>query len=541
MVKLVLLLLLLGPCLAFSQVLEKVPKGSKPNGDQTFITLDGRILVSLGVSGKVMVLGTRKRIHSQLLLKAFTVASIKDLLKYSGKASILIVRENLHAGKYSRDSKSYTDNKLHFGKWKKETVDTWVFPEWFGAKGDGKTDDCDALNAAFSSPLNVYLSPKKIYNTAAVIEISGLHDKTIIAAGATVSRTNNKEKLLTIFNSRNVAIIGGKWQCASLPVANGVNSEHAIQFASSRNVRIEGAWIYGSPEMGIAFINCIGTAALNNRIEKCFRDGIHHIYTVNIKCSGNVLRDIKDDAIAVHDYGLKAEKTTIIRAGYPQSGIADIYNNDIENAVQGIASIGCTQLNIHNNIIKNTVGAGIAVFGSDALKPGGTASPSHIKIVNNKLISNCGGTGSISINGNKFINSGQASTGVAALFVGTLDGNNAAAATKKRLTDILISGNNISESGVGGTFILSVDKLTLTKNKTNNCCIEKSQFSGTVNKIYSCTLASISNNTAVDNRSVVKHYYLFDIQNTRGKMQKGVNKGWLSGEYHYKDAQLTEE
>lgn len=111
--------------------------------------------------------------------------------------------------------------------------------------------------------------------------------------------------------------------------------------------------------------DCHRVVFRENIIMNCFRDGIYSHFSSDISYLDNHLSHIKDDALSFHDYGDPSRKNFVKKAGHKQSGRFIARGNVIRNAYQGIASIGSEQITITDNIIDDTVNAGICVFNSD--------------------------------------------------------------------------------------------------------------------------------------------------------------------------------
>lgn len=118
---------------------------------------------------------------------------------------------------------------------KLKTINGYVTPEMFGAKGDGVTDDSSALQAAIDSGEPVYL-PAGTYNVATPLFVSGIV-KLELANGATIKAVGNaKPYLIGLRNDGNTyplaereyikgGVIDGNGLC---DVVIGVNYSHGM-------------------------------------------------------------------------------------------------------------------------------------------------------------------------------------------------------------------------------------------------------------------------------------------------------------------------
>jgi hypothetical protein len=396
-------------------------------------------------------------------------------------------------------------------------------PEEYGAVGNGISDDTQALTKAFNSGYDIYFNSAKTYKITNTIIVKSISKKVIDLKKSTITRDPTKIGF-SFLNCTSVVFRGGNIICTSQP-HEGKGSENCINYIQCKNIATTHMHINGSNEMGIAHIECIDVTSSYNKVENCFRDGIHEIYCANVKVFGNNLTNIKDDALACHDYGTDAQKTFLISNGYPQASNIEIYNNVVTNAYQGISSISCKNVEIKNNIISNTVGAGIDVINTQAINISSTERVNGAKIENNQVSSSCT---TQKIMGISYANGGQNSTGRAAIFVGSL-GANGQISSAIRLSNVSVTGNTVTNGGINGLWFSDTDNAILSGNLFTNCCIETSNFSGTVCALYRLTNAYINNNKTVDNRVTKKHYFGFDIQTVTGNIINLTDVGSKAG------------
>jgi parallel beta-helix repeat protein len=405
------------------------------------------------------------------------------------------------------------------------TVKNWHTPEEFGAAGDGKSDDSNALIKALNSGFAITFHPGSTYLISQTIRVRHISAKTIDMNGATIRRPSGMIGL-TFENCSSIVLRSGNIVCQNL-VSERSGFENCINYAQCRDVTTSGMHIDGSGEMGIVYINCIGVTVSNDTVKNCYRDGIHLVYCANVRIFNNYLENITDDAIACHDYGTDAQKGFLRAHGFSQASNINIYSNTISNVFQGISSIACKNISITRNHISGTIAAGIAVFNTRALNPGGTASVQMATITGNE-INDCGIAQFIL--GKSYMNNSQNSTGRAAIFVGTL-GPESRLDSIRRLSQVSVMDNKVSNAGVNGLWFCDIDNGNLAGNTFTNCCIEHSSFSGTVCVIYRVTGAKLSNNQTIDNRFSKMHYYGFDVRKVSGNVTGLNNKGCLAGNH----------
>ena len=402
----------------------------------------------------------------------------------------------------------------------------------FGAKGDGIADDTQAIIKALNSPVPLIYALKTpaYYKVSELIIVSGINKKKLIATGAKILNSDLKKATFLFQNSKNIEIEGGKFGYVTMPTSNGGNSQHVFQFDGCQNIMVSKVHIVNSPEMGIAITNSNRVSVKSCLIEHTFRDGTYSHYSANVKYINNIYRNIKDDAMSFHDYGVTSEKTRLIKFGYKQASHLLAQGNTIENAYQGFGSIGANGVQVIGNKFKNTVLSGIAIFNSKELYPNGTSLSRNAQIINNSVDRACN---TVIISKVSYVNSGQASTGRAAIFVGSLgDNNQINAKASKRLKNILISGNNVTNSGAHGFLCNYTDNLKFTNNRFVNCSgsVPTQSLSGDIIELGNVTKFLGDNNTVIDNRRTVLHQHAYAFNNVSGQVGKWNVKGVLAGE-----------
>ncbi|GAB2597566.1 hypothetical protein GCM10027190_52060 [Spirosoma areae] len=404
--------------------------------------------------------------------------------------------------------------------------------EQFGAKGDGVTDDTQAINKALNSstPVIYARKTKAFYKISDKIIVNALKKKKLIAVGATFLNSDIRTAMFFFQNCSNIEIKGGKFGYATPPITNGNGSQHVFQFDGSQNIIISNVHILNSPEMGIAITNSNKVIVKNSLIEHTFRDGTYSHYSANVKYLNNTYKYIKDDAMSFHDYGIDNQKKQLLKFGYSQATNLTVQGNTVENSYQGFGSIGSRNIAVFNNKFKNTVIAGISIFNAQDMYIGGTVVAKKSKIQNNTIINPCT---KVNINGVPYDNNGQASTGRAGICILSLGANNQLnQGESKRLTDVIVTGNTVTGSGANGFFANLVDGLQLTNNKFTNCsgAVPKQSLNGDVIEIWNCTGLWADANTIIDTRAKTLHQHGYAFNNVSGQMGKWNIKGVVAGE-----------
>ena len=404
--------------------------------------------------------------------------------------------------------------------------------ESFGAVADNPDiDNSPFILKALTSSADI-LIPAKTYYIKHVVLLKNSSNKSITADGATIMNVNYDESTFHFTSCNNIKFQGGTYTRDVLPKKQDGKNQNTFTFELCKDISVNKIHIDRSPEMGIGLGTVIGGTFTSNVIEHCLRDGIYAHYSANLKYLNNRINEIKDDGLSMHDYGIDSQRGMLHAAGYSQAGHSEISGNVITNTMEGIASIGCTELVISDNTIKNTVGAGIEVFNSERLSPGGDARVSNIKVTGNTLDKS-----GVSVVINELPQSNNAQNGGsrAAIFFGSVSAsaNNYFLLSKLRLANILVQNNTVTNSAVNGFTGTNVDNLTLTGNTFTDCHSSSinAQYTGDIVEIYNCTHINVRDNSVIDDRAVPLHNTAYALVNSKGTFEKGNNnRGWKKSE-----------
>ena len=404
--------------------------------------------------------------------------------------------------------------------------------ESFGAVANNPdTDNSPFILKAIMSSGEI-LIPAKTYYVKHVVSVKNSNDKSISAEGATIINVNYEESTFHFVSCNNIKFQGGTYTRDVLPKKQDGKGQNTFTFESCKNISVNKIHINRSPEMGIGLGSVIGANITNNVIEHCLRDGVYAHYSANLKYLNNTINEIKDDGLSMHDYGIDKQRGPLHAAGYDQAGHSEISGNIITNTMEGVASIGCTELVISDNTIKNTVGAGIEVFNSERLYPGGDARVNNVKITDNTI--DRSGV-SVAINELPQTNNGQIGGARAAIFLGSVAAgrDNNFLLSKLRLANIIVQNNKVTNSAVNGLTATNVDNLTAIGNTFTDCHSSpvNAQYTGNIVELYNCTHINVRDNSVVDDRAVPLHNSAYAIVNSPGTFEKGNNnRGWNKGE-----------
>ena len=276
----------------------------------------------------------------------------------------------------------------------------WANVKWWGAVGDGVTDDRAALglarNAVGSIPLfypsGTYLMSEGNWIKANQTWI-GVKGQSIIKMSDDCSNTITlvNENYLTTGDS-NITIDGltfdGNRSGRSsshfaVNVRIGVGTGYEENFCE--NITFRNCSVINSMHAATQFFNIKKLRVQNNKIKDANRDGI----TVwrnseDVIINGNYIDGVKDDCIALNS---EAEASPIedSAAGYSISNAlisGNIVGQD-PDSVQGggIRVSGARWVDVTNNIVTKTFGTGILIEGGDSSGGGDWNSPMTCAVV----------------------------------------------------------------------------------------------------------------------------------------------------------------
>lgn len=245
----------------------------------------------------------------------------------------------------------------------------------FGAKGDGETDDTQAIQAALSKAKNtrqqVYL-PKGnyIYSQNLVIDSVGMYgddDGTRLIsadpAHSAIRLTGHSPSI------RHVEIRANATKIIQSGLAYGILVKEASNFV------VDSCKVKGVGGLGIFMTASTRGVVSNNVVDHSWKDGIHVTkQSSDIIINGNTVNNSGDDGIAVVSYMADGGRASRI----------SILNNIVDGGrARGISVVGGESVTIEGNMVKNKELFALYLASE---RPFNTYGALHVTVRNNTFI-----------------------------------------------------------------------------------------------------------------------------------------------------------
>ena len=391
-----------------------------------------------------------------------------------------------------------------------------ITPEMFGALNNGVADDTPAINACLNSPYKeITFKPavgNGFYRITNSITIAGKAGLRIRASGAKVLQADTTKNCWFFGLGSDLEITGGEYGYVHSIHKNGGGSQHWFVIDRYQGATLNAVYVSSSPEMCVAITQSKNVAVRNSKFEHAWRDGTYAHHSVNVTYENNDYSDIKDDAASFHDYGIDtpgAKRDFMTGTlGASQANGWKVINCRMNRVYQGVSSVGGSSEQIKNNVINQTVNAGIALMNQEYGLPGGSVQLGNVEVEGNLLTNTCKTT---TINGQVCPNEGWGTSGRAALFCASLSGPQSLIiplGQPKRQNNIRFKNNTVINSGALIMHVSSVDNLLLSGNSGQDANVAGNTLDGGPVEIWECTkLSEESTNTITDTRTTVQHVY----------------------------------
>lgn len=265
----------------------------------------------------------------------------------------------------------------------------------FGAVGDGVFDNAAAFQRAFNyansvGGCSIYIPPGRYRKADTAGNRWIMYSNTkLFGAGAssviffddkdTVPRSGND--MLYFNNVTNIEFDNFKIEGTALVYTNETNNKQCLTGENVVGLRVTNLIIEKVRYMATAFGYAKNVYMAGNHLDYIVRDGLRTVNSEAVIITGNILRRVTDDAIAVH---------SLDAASLPGAGVS-ITNNTLE-ACQGIKVLGAKFVLIKDNIIRRSLRNPI-----DVEMPGtgieGNAQQFSIEISGNNISDTFGNSG----------------------------------------------------------------------------------------------------------------------------------------------------
>lgn len=173
-----------------------------------------------------------------------------------------------------------------------------------GARGDGITDDSDAIQRALDrlEGGGTLLFPPGTYLQSRVLVVE--HDDVRVegAPGATIEATREDEVAIVLRGDRT-AISGLTLTAPAAAARLGALEHHRIVLEAGSGQQVQGNHVVGGPAAGIFVYGASGFTVADNDVERTKADGIHLTAgAADGRVVGNRVRQVEDDCVAVVSY-----------------------------------------------------------------------------------------------------------------------------------------------------------------------------------------------------------------------------------------------
>lgn len=185
--------------------------------------------------------------------------------------------------------------------------------------------------------------------------ISGFTGAWIFKNGARLVYNDNAKKGFTFTSCHGMTVHGMSIGFSTLPPLR-IQSQEAITFWFSNDVKVYNYTIHGSPSVGLLFGACDRPSVIGAWIRNTMADGLHFANCVDPHAHNIVTEDTGDDGLAFVNYGDNSGFTTKVGKRGHASSIT-VRRSD----ARGISSLGQSEVRVSGFTIEETNGPGIII------------------------------------------------------------------------------------------------------------------------------------------------------------------------------------
>jgi parallel beta-helix repeat protein len=396
-----------------------------------------------------------------------------------------------------------------------------VYPEWWGAKGDGVTDDGIAVQAAVNaaSRLVIQFCPNKTYilgasltNTVVTTGPSSATYRGIvitspitinIPVGTVIKITGRAGLTPFIFNNVSQGLFTGGGRIDGNKTG-GINGLWAVAIVNSSNVIVEKCEFQN-------FIYSPVRAQLSNYIN------VNNIYAHD-------LGDVSNSAYGVVFYGVTHSGVYASRIKNASwAGLAAVQNND------GSTIVPSQYITFENNDIDScgTVTGGVGGINIDVNVPDTTISGGHI--------SNCG-SGDLIVGGGIVTLGGINNPRLKILGVNIVNTNGYGIRLSSGTTRAVVLGNTINGSTYSGILVRQTSRSVISNNDISNSGASASPRYDAVTIDAGSSFNIITNNEGYDVRGTPYQGYAVNevggVGNTNNTITNNGGYGNVLGDFN---------
>lgn len=250
----------------------------------------------------------------------------------------------------------------------------------FGAKGDGRTDDTQALQKAIAQARQTGADLNFTSGTYLItrrLDFDGFNGQNITGTGATIKtattyRQQTLEGMFNFNNARDVKLSGFTFDGNEKNMPSGMSYLHAVNFRNSQNVEVSNNITRNTVGNGFCFTDTDNPNVHHNTISGWMHGGIEFKRANNLIATDNVITGVGDKGPSS---GMNGDRRNSGTAGILITGTATGGDRSLEPPHSGArvernvikdAPGGAIKIEDQNNV--RVVSNSIADFGKDGIK-----------------------------------------------------------------------------------------------------------------------------------------------------------------------------